>query len=592
MDLCRSNRTERVDELPCRIELTTDSVCVPEPRHRAVMTNPRVANKEYADIFSEFDEVMETPPRRQAPMATELASPPGASARTERQLEVMENAAASGTLDCTGLTIALVAPPGADLEAFGAHVVQRLHRAGTGIGRTGRVSVLPMSVLSMLPHMDDGNVAAIEPIRSNCVVYRNLNPTSVVPLEMEQRWLTVRKTSGMRGCVAVLHFTSMAAWRSFQIFASDVSSLVEHVIELGAPDNAAVTTSIVETLKTARINTWSVTDVTRLVGASDGALPQRGVALATLLTQQLIGFTRRTEQSNIQTVADQLGVILDRSSDPVSGFLGFDQVVQQMDGIVALAQRPDLRDGLGLHCAFVGAPGTGKTTAARALAWRLHRAGVTDRPHAHLVTRADLVGEYIGQTAPLVRAACQKARGGILFIDEAYSLADGGHADYDFYGREALSELVQQMEELRDELVVVLAGYPDQMANLIATNPGLSSRITNVVEFRSLTAPELGLVFDQFVCAKGLKIARKARSEVTTYLTRMAGDSAFGNSRGVRVLFAQTLTNWLHRTNGDSSQSMLIADLPPAVRALQGTEHIDDGGALQQPGGAGTFGYL
>src|SRR5699024_3395129 len=133
-----------------------------------------------------------------------------------------------------------------------------------------------------------------------------------------------------------------------------------------------------------------------------------------------------------------------------------------------------------LHMLFKGNPGTGKTTVARRLATLLHELDVLSKGHFIEAERADLVGEYIGQTAQKTKKLIQKARGGVLFIDEAYSLARGGDKDF---GREAIDCLVKYMEDYHDELIVILAGYPDEMDYFLQLNPGLTSRFPFIINF-------------------------------------------------------------------------------------------------------------
>src|SRR5699024_6243580 len=141
-----------------------------------------------------------------------------------------------------------------------------------------------------------------------------------------------------------------------------------------------------------------------------------------------------------------------------------------------------------LHMIFKGNPGTGKTTIARELATVLYKLNILSKGHFIEVERADLVGEYIGQTAQKTRNLIQKALGGILFIDEAYSLARGGHKDF---GREAIDTLVKQMEDHHNEFVLILAGYPAEMDQFLMLNPGLKSRFPFHIPFHDYNLDQL-----------------------------------------------------------------------------------------------------
>ena len=146
-----------------------------------------------------------------------------------------------------------------------------------------------------------------------------------------------------------------------------------------------------------------------------------------------------------------------------------------------------------LHVVFTGNPGTGKTTVARMLGRIYKKLGLLSRGHIHEVDRADIIGEYIGQTAPKVKAAIDKARGGILFIDEAYALSRGGDDSKD-YGREVIELLVKEMSSGKGDLAIVVAGYPKEMETFLTSNPGLKSRFQMRFDFPDYTPQELELI--------------------------------------------------------------------------------------------------
>lgn len=202
------------------------------------------------------------------------------------------------------------------------------------------------------------------------------------------------------------------------------------------------------------------------------------------------------------------------------------------------------------HVVLIGRPGTGKTTVAR-LMGRIYAAlGLLRRGHCVEVSRADLVAGYVGQTALKTREKVREALDGVLFIDEAYSLDRGGSADY---GREAIDTLVKSMEDFRSRLVVVMAGYPDEMERLMAANPGLKSRFGAVVDFPDFSAQELVQVFCGLAKREGYQWDEAIVQQIQGVLAeqaRLEGDQ-FGNARSVKRLFEQMKSRLAARKNAE-----------------------------------------
>jgi probable Rubsico expression protein CbbX len=185
-----------------------------------------------------------------------------------------------------------------------------------------------------------------------------------------------------------------------------------------------------------------------------------------------------------------------------------------------------------LHMSFTGNPGTGKTTVALRMAQILHRMGYVRKGHLVAVTRDDLVGQYIGHTAPKTREVLKKAMGGVLFIDEAYYLyRPENERDY---GQEAIEILLQVMENQRDDLVVILAGYKDRMDTFFRSNPGLSSRIAHHIDFPDYSAQELLSISDLMLTQMQYRVSPAARDALSEYIERRMQQPHFANARSIR----------------------------------------------------------
>jgi len=185
-----------------------------------------------------------------------------------------------------------------------------------------------------------------------------------------------------------------------------------------------------------------------------------------------------------------------------------------------------------LHMSFTGNPGTGKTTVALRMAQILHRLGYIRKGHLVAVTRDDLVGQYVGHTAPKTREVLKKAMGGVLFIDEAYYLyRPDNERDY---GQEAIEILLQVMENQRDDLVVILAGYKDRMDTFFKSNPGMSSRIAHHLDFPDYAQDELLQIGDRMLGVMNYRFGAGARQAFVEYLGLRLQQPHFANARSVR----------------------------------------------------------
>ena len=223
--------------------------------------------------------------------------------------------------------------------------------------------------------------------------------------------------------------------------------------------------------------------------------------------------------------------------------VGLAPVKQRIRDIAALLVMDKLRANLGLaaasgqtapslHMCFTGNPGTGKTTVALRMAQILHRLGYSRKGHLVAVTRDDLVGQYIGHTAPKTKEVLKKAMGGVLFIDEAYYLyRPENERDY---GQEAIEILLQVMENQRDDLVVILAGYKDRMDTFFQSNPGLSSRIAHHLDFPDYAHDELLQIGDKMLAGMNYRFGDGARETFGQYLALRLAQPHFANARSVR----------------------------------------------------------
>lgn len=240
----------------------------------------------------------------------------------------------------------------------------------------------------------------------------------------------------------------------------------------------------------------------------------------------------------------------------LTGLIGLARVKQEVSSLrnFVIVQKQREQQGLkptsvSYHCVFSGSPGTGKTTVARIVAGIYKDLGILKKGHLVECQRADLVGEYMGQTAPKTNAKIDEALDGVLFIDEAYSLADG-HND-DSYGREAIETLLKRMEDDRDRLVVILAGYSQEIQGFIDSNPGLQSRFNRYIHFDDYTPEELQRIFFFNVDKAQYKITQEAYNAVLEKIRQKIAerDKYFGNARYVRNLFESVIQHQANRVS-------------------------------------------
>lgn len=261
-------------------------------------------------------------------------------------------------------------------------------------------------------------------------------------------------------------------------------------------------------------------------------------------------------QSQVEDVLDEL----DRE------LVGLAPVKTRIRDIAALLVIDKLRAAHGLtaqnpslHMCFSGNPGTGKTTVALRMAEILHRLGYIRKGHLVAVTRDDLVGQYIGHTAPKTKEVLKKAMGGVLFIDEAYYLyRPENERDY---GQEAIEILLQVMENQRDDLVVILAGYKDRMDTFFQSNPGMSSRIAHHLDFPDYDVGELLTIADKMLAQQQYQFGPGARLAFDDYLNRRLQQPHFANARSVRNALDRARLRQASRLFADRERTLTRDDL-------------------------------
>jgi Holliday junction resolvasome RuvABC ATP-dependent DNA helicase subunit len=258
--------------------------------------------------------------------------------------------------------------------------------------------------------------------------------------------------------------------------------------------------------------------------------------------------------------------------------VGLEEVKDRVHLVADFLRVQQLRADRGLptvdtshHLVFTGNPGTGKTTVARLLAQVFRSLGLVERGHLVEVDRAALVAGYVGQTAPKVTAAFDAADGGMLFIDEAYTLVRGGENDF---GREAIDQAVKLMEDRRDRVVLVVAGYTAEMADFLDSNPGLRSRFPTVIEFPDYTTDELVEIVRRIGDAQRYHLTAEAEEALRALLEAVPRGKGFGNARLARNIYESAVSRQaarvvvLEQPTEEQLCTLEAGDVPPSVEAI------------------------
>lgn len=284
-----------------------------------------------------------------------------------------------------------------------------------------------------------------------------------------------------------------------------------------------------------------------------------------LVKNPVVPDTEQTEETDIPQPnqnsikqADYIEESADSLLKELNDMIGLDVVKKDVNSLINLLKIGKIREQRGLslppmskHLVFSGNPGTGKTTVARLLAKIYYHLGILSKGHLVEVDRSGLVGGFVGQTALKVNEVVEKALGGILFVDEAYSLTVRKH-ESDF-GFEAVDVLLKAMEDHRDDLIVIVAGYPDLMEEFLQSNPGLRSRFNKFIYFENYTPDELLQIFESFCQKSGYKPSERCLYCAYAYFKSKALSQGkdFANARTVRNFFEQAITNQANRLASD-----------------------------------------
>lgn len=276
-----------------------------------------------------------------------------------------------------------------------------------------------------------------------------------------------------------------------------------------------------------------------------------------LLKEEYGNVTERPVRLNVNVeetpVEEEEEETLEECMDDLNRLIGLENVKKDVNSLINLVQIRKIRESRGikqpamsLHLVFSGNPGTGKTTVARLLSKIYNKIGILSKGHLVETDRSGLVGGYVGQTAIKTQEVIQSALGGILFIDEAYSLASSSENDY---GKEAIDTILKAMEDNRDDFIVIVAGYTQLMDNFLHSNPGLESRFNKFIEFKDYNADELYDIFMLMAGEANLAVDEPGKEYLKKYFDQLVDNRPqnFANGRAVRNLFEEVLTAQANR---------------------------------------------
>ena len=292
----------------------------------------------------------------------------------------------------------------------------------------------------------------------------------------------------------------------------------------------------------------------------DGRISKMGIShVAKLVNTSLIeyyGYVALQNICKVDSEVDDDPRTLSELLDELNALVGLESVKEKVGDLIAYQKVQKLRreNNLNstrstLHLAFAGNPGTGKTTVARIVGRVYKQIGLLSKGHFVEVSRTDLIAGYQGQTALKVKKVIEKAKGGVLFIDEAYSITENDHSDS--YGRECLTELTKALEDYRDDLVVIVAGYTVPMEKFFRSNPGLKSRFNTFIEFPDYAVEELEAILHSICQTNDYILTEEVKSQIRTYLENVVAEKKrdFANGRLVRNLYEDLIMNHARRVS-------------------------------------------